>query len=814
MRIINTDKNSKVKSQNAKLKFKTKNLKFYVVVLTFAFCVFSLTAGCVQPNELEQAQSCVGKSDIYYQHSIERYKKLINKGKDLDRLYFELGRIYFSHGEFEKAIAELKQSNFIQAGKLLAISNYNLGKLADALDIFEKNNINEDEYLYYYGLTCEKLNLFDKALDIYKKIKGNKFLPQAVLRIDTIEKEAGYINIKQTDPGVYKIIQSAPLQDAYPQAGALILYCDEKVEVTKENTQISYLHYIVKILNDRGKEDFSETNIEYDSTYENVELQYARIIKPDGTVVNVGSRHIRDVSKYLNFPLYSNVRVFIISFPEITQGAVIEYKLKVYRNQLVNKKDFVMHYPLQSSEPIISANFEISLPKEKPLKLKILNEKYNDSNAALQPKVQEADNRLIYSWQFKNIPQIIPEANMPAQVEVNPVVLLSTFGSWQDIYQWWWGLSKDKIKADAAIQNKLKELTKGLAGDEEKIKSIYNFCAKEIRYVAVEYGQAGYEPHKAEDIFKNKYGDCKDQSILLVTMLKEAGFLAFPVLISTKDYYNMNADFPAVIFDHCIAAVSIKGKTVFMDPTAQTCSFEDLPGGDQDRQVLLFKEDSYEIKTTPLYPAEHNLVSQKVNIKVYNDESIGVKKDISTYGMYDQAQRFWLLFTPPQLIGERLKEKIQDISIGAKLNDYNIQNLDNLNKPVVLSYTFNGPEYMTMAGNLRIMPQLASADTAIVAKDKRKYAIDFGVLDQKETVFEIELPASFAIKYMPESVTEDSPWLKFSVEYSQNANKLKFRQVVELKKNIISEEDYPAFKAYFDKLAKKIKQRVILEKIK
>ncbi len=808
MRIINTGEKLKVKSK--KVKVKSQKLK----VLIFAFCILGLTAGCIQKDELELAQECVGKSDVYYQHAIERYKKLINKGKDLDRLYFELGRLYYSHGEFDKSKHALEKSAALQGHKLLAISDYKLGNFTDALEIFGKDNISDDEYLYYYGLTCEKLNLFDKALDIYKKIKGNKFIPLAQARINIIRNDGALQTIEQKDPNIYKIIQSAPSPEAYPQAGALILSCDERIEVTDKNSEVSDMHYVIKILNERGKEDFSESHIEYDSTYEKVELEYARTIKPDGTITDVGSRHIRDVSKYLNFPLYSNVRVYIISFPEITEGAVIEYKVKIYRNELINKKDFVINYPVQSSEPVIFADFTVTLPKGRTLNLRTLNEKYNNFNANLKPAINEQGTRLVYSWHFNNIPQIIPESNMPPNVEINPAILMSTFNSWQDIYNWWWALAKDKIKADKTIGNKVATLTGKLSSDEAKIRAIYNFCAKEIRYVAVEYGQAGYEPHKAEDIFQNKYGDCKDQAILLVTMLKNCGFTAWPVLISTNDYYNMNPDFPAVLFDHCIAAVQLKDKIIFLDPTAQTCSFDDLPGGDQDRQVLVFKENTFAIQLTPLYPAGHNLVKQAASIKINNDETITAKKDIFTYGMYDQAQRYWLLFTPPQLIEEKLKERIQEVSIGAKLSKYEIKNLDNLNEPVVLSYTFSGPEYLTIAGPLRIMPQLASLDSTMVARDKRKYPIDLTILDKKESVLEIEFPKNFTIKYMPQSVSEDSPWMSFKVEYTPKGDKLVFRQVAELKKKVIEEQDYPAFKAFFDKLARQIKQRVVLEKIK
>lgn len=789
-------------------------MKHYKLKTLSIFLISALLFGCIQQADLEQAKSLVKQSEDYYQEAITKYKNLISKGRDLDNLYFELGKLYFNRGGFAEAIEAFKKSATKDAKKYLAISYYRMGNFVDALEIFNQEELPDDEFLYYKGLTCEKLNLFDEATKTYRKIKDEKFRIKAEERIDVIEKEVGFKNIKDIDPKIYEIISRAPEEKEYPQAGALILHCDERIEISPQYTRVTYLHYIIKILNERGKENFSETHIDYDSTFEKVELEYARTIKPDGQVVDVGIRHIRDVSKYLNFPLYSNARVFIISFPEIIEGAYIEYKLKIHRNQLINKKDFVLSYPLQSSEPIINANFSVVMPKENPLHIKFINEKYNDFGADLNPRIDEINGRFVYNWQFKDIPQIIPESDMPPNVEVNPTILLSSFDSWQEIYNWWWLLTQDKIKADSAIKDKVKELIKDKSQDEDKVRAIYNFCSRKIRYVAVEYGQAGYEPHSASDIFKNKYGDCKDQAVLLITMLKEAGFNAFPVLIATRGYYNLNEDFPAVLFNHAIACVSLDDKIIFLDPTAETCAFSDLPGGDQGRKVLIFQEDGYKIHSTPLFPAEHNLIKQELKIKVNPDESILAQKSIFSFGVYDQTQRYWLLYTQPELIKETLKQKIQEISIGAKLNNYHIENLDNLNKPIVLNYDFSGPEYFTIAGNLRIMPQLSNLDASLVAKDKRRYAIDFGILDSNQIDLKIEIPKTFVIKYIPGNINEESPWLKFKVEYNRKGNSIHFRQKINLKNNLILVEEYSDFKKFFEALAKRLKQRIVLEKTK
>ena len=384
------------------------------------------------------------------------------------------------------------------------------------MEVFNKIGDKGDaEYLYFYGQTLEKNNLYDQALRIYSLIQKDRVFGRlAQSRLSTINLNSGQIAFAGVQEETKKAIQESPGEEKYPDASALYLLCDENIYLTEKAQLISDDHYVIKILNDRGKEAFGEVTLTYDSTYEKLELLYARTIKPDGTVVTVGDKNIRDVSLYMNFPLYSNVRAKIISMPEVAAGSVIEYKVKIYQSQLPNKKDFSTIYWLQMDEPILWQKCKIDVPASKSLRYKIINAGYNTFGFDMTPKVLQKADRRIYTLEFKNIPQIIPESSMPPMARANPYILFSTLQSWGDIYTWWRDLYRDKIAPDAAMKAKVRELTKDKKTPEEKLKAIYNFCAQEVRYVAVEYGDAGFEPHKAAEIFANKYGDCKDKAIL------------------------------------------------------------------------------------------------------------------------------------------------------------------------------------------------------------------------------------------------------------------------------------------------------------
>jgi len=152
---------------------------------------------------------------------------------------------------------------------------------------------------------------------------------------------------------------------------------------------------------------------------------------------------------------------------------------------------------------------------------------------------------------------------MPGWVDIALVILVSSFPDWRAFNKWWWGLTKDRIRADQAIRKKVADLTRNQKTPEEKAMAIYYDVASKIRYMGREYGEGGFRPHYANEVFANKYGDCKDQAILLVTMLREAGLSAYPVLIGTQGgMWDLQEPIPMSHFNHVIALAEIEGRNV------------------------------------------------------------------------------------------------------------------------------------------------------------------------------------------------------------------------------------------------------------
>jgi len=789
------------------------------VLLIFLFICY-LASPVLGKSHLELANEYAEQSEHFFQEAVNEYNLALKDPlSNTGEVRFLLSKLYYRHGKYSEAIKELSQiyeeekDNFAVA-KLLALSHFMQGDYTQALAIFDKFEESKDnEFLFFYGKTCEKQNLFDQAIKVYKRITEKDYKLLASERITTINAQIGVARVDEIENRfVRNLIKNAPGQEEYPNAGAIILLDDEKFEILPDYTATDETHFIVKILNDRGKH-YGEVELDYDSTYEKVELEYARTIRPDGTIVPVGDKHIRDVSRYLNYPLYSNARVKIISMPEVTEGAIIEYKARWDINKLVNKKDFSHHYGIQGYEPYLNQKLTVVVPVSYEFNFKSYNPGHTNYNVDFSPEIKEAGDKRIYIWEFKNAPEIIEEPSMPPWQEIVPSLSLSSFKRWEDIYDWWWNLAKDKVNVDKEIERKVRELTKDKKTQEEKVRAIYHWAASKVRYVAVEYGQAGFEPHSAIEIFKNKYGDCKDQAMLLIAMLRCSGISAHPVLIGTRGCWVLDEEFPVLTFNHAIVAAEVDGKTVFLDPTAETASFGDLPPSDQDRKVLVFYESGERIEKTPLFPSEHNKVSKIMEIRIHNDETVSATREIRTFGMYDQGQRAWLKYTKPVLIREQLKEKINTITPGGELLNYIISNVEDLNQPVEIRMEFKGPEFLTRAGKNRLLPKFGSLSASLVSREKRNFPLDFQVLNEDKTEIRVELPSHLTVKFLPPPIFRDTSWFTYVYKYAFSKGLISFEERLIEKKTSVSVEEYSEFKEVCEELARQTDKQVILEEL-
>ncbi|MCF7887132.1 MAG: DUF3857 domain-containing protein [Candidatus Omnitrophica bacterium] len=779
----------------------TKKISIILSILFFFGC-----STILNQSSLTNQDSFI-QLEKKYNHLSEKYQKKLKENPGNKKLRINLAKVYYSFRDYKKIEDILSGIDSDKAKLLLAKVLVKQKKYDQAIEAYQTiiDNLEDSEGLFLYGEVLEKKNLFPKAIEIYAKVK-KPYGAAAHKKIKSIQKKIENIfpeNVKKLSR------QAAAFITKREDEAVVILSVDESIEILPNHTSVSTIHIVKQVLKERGKES-AEVKIGYDSTYEKVELEYARTITKQAKVVYAGAENIRDVSRYLDFPLYSNSRAFIVSMPAVDIGSYLEYKVKIYSSKLVAEDNFNFIYRLQEKYPVFKAGFKLIAPKSKEVNIKYFNQN-QAKGINLEPSLSQKPEKKVYSWKFKELNSIVPEYNMPPYPYINPAILISSFSSWQEIYSWWFSLYADKLKISDEVNKVLKKLIKNKKIPQEKAKAIYEYVAKNIRYVAVEYGDSGYQPHSASEVFINKYGDCKDQAVLLVALMKKAGLDAYPVLIPTRGNYSIDKNFPSINFNHAIAAVRIDGKFIFMDPTSNTTPFGQIPLLDQDRTILLFLEEGYKILKTP--SSQDNGIDYLMEIDIDQSENAKIKRRVSSRGYFASSYRGYLKYSHPSRIKEDISQKMVEISSFSRLLDLNIKNEKDLDKNPILEYTFVADNFLNPSGSLRVLKPLSQFDfkASLISKETRDFPIDFEGIFSKKAEIRVNLPSNIEVKYLPDSRHFENKWLSLETAYKNKEKTINFSQNFSIKKRFVAKDEYQDFKEKFKKILYYLKSQVILE---
>jgi len=779
------------------------------IVLGILLGVVCTGCGSQDPGSLYR------QSRISYQKAVAVYQREIAKKPQAINVRLRLAGIFVQQKQYVELLQLLIGQTDPRAREYTAIALYYTGDPTSALEIFERlekeNHRMASSSLLLYGKILEEKNLFDKALSLYAQVHDAAFRAESAGRIQKIRLQ---IEQNTLDKETQAFIDAARKRTFESSPGAVILKADERIEITADNREVTKQHFLILIKEERAKEDFGEIHIPYDATYEKVNLHFARTIDPDGRIITVGKKNLRDVTKYLNYPLYSNAKVLIVSMSEVKVGSIIEYEAEITSSKLIADRHFCYRYTLRDKYPIVKASFFLQVPRDRAFHYKIINAQYTPEGVNLQPVVQNTATLQQYSWQFQDLPEIKDEPGRVPMAQINPIILISSFSDWQEIFTWWDGLYKDKLSVNQQMRNIVKEAVARYKGPFERAQALYEFCATQIRYVGVEYGEAGYMPHRAEDIFQNRYGDCKDQAILLVALLREAGLSAYPVLIPTKGNQQMQEDFPAVLYNHAIAAVEIAGAVYFMDTTAAVVQFTQIPRDDQARTVLIFTPKNYRIAKTPLIKDSTIHYVNRISLK--NGEDAFVERSVIPTGLFGAFQRAYYKYTEPYVVEQDIREKIKKRTPLAELVDYHIEAQPTLQSDPVLRYRYEAPRLLTRAGTFSIVPVLNEAriDEEWIAVAQREYPLDLQMLQTVRTTTSLQLPREMDVVSVPVSFTMSSPWLDFSMDYQRQAATIYFTESMQVKKTDVSPSEYREFKKQVETVLSKIREPLILQEKK
>ncbi len=618
-----------------------------------------------------------------------------------------------------------------------------------------------------------------------------------------------FSNGKKVDPEVSELIKKAPSAESFPDADVIYILDESVEEIFSDGRYKETVHMVYKIVSEEGK-DYGDCEIGYDSRTEEIHLLHARSISPDGEILPVRKNALEVVTPYSDFPEYSDYQELVFSLPGIEIGSIIDYKYAKEVEPTI-KGVFASRFFFQSYNPIFLSRYKLIVPQDMNVNHLFINpSKYTNSS----PITSFKSGRKIYSWESRNSPQILDEEFMPPLEEVAPNVLVTNMDSWDQFFQWWQNEIERKIKVDQAMTQKVEELTKNVEGFDEKVKALFDYVKREIRYVYVDLGTSGYTPASANEIFTNKYGDCKDQSTLLISMLKAAGIPAYYVLIPTRNMGDLIKDFPYPWqFDHCIVAVDRGDSYHYLDPTAEDYCFDYLPGGNQDRGVVIFKDDNPIFAKTPLAEPKKNAFLTQHRLQIKSDGSMKAEVEYKSVGSTEAYMRSIFIDSNPTETRELFEKTIYKFSPGANLLDYSHSNPLDFNNRFTTTFKYRVDDYCNKAGNLLIFQLPVQFGSCLTAeKEMRRYPIFHNSLYSSNDVVEFNIPKGYEVYHLPERVDLKNPFFEFHSSYELQGTSVLYQEEFLENAVKIAAEDYAYYRQSCQKADKSRERYVVFRK--
>ncbi|MDH4101174.1 MAG: DUF3857 domain-containing protein, partial [Nitrospirota bacterium] len=467
-----------------------------------------------------------------------------------------------------------------------------------------------------------------------------------------------------TDPA--QILAQSPSPMDYPHAGSVVMLDEADVVVRNDGSFTMTSHQIVKIFNIRGR-GRSVVKLPYNAAYENIRIETARTIRKDGTVTAVKPDAIMDSALVAGREGFRDLRVKTLSLPALEDECIIEYQWTVERQKPLMPGHYWEEWRSQDFDPVMVSRLSLTLPAK-------MSPRTSSHNLAVEPVVTASkDGTTTRVWEVKNSPALQAEPLMPPFRELAAWFGVSTIGSWDDVARWLSGIFEPGLKAAWDIEATVKRLTIGKKSEEEKAKAIFYWISSTIKHVGLDPGVSGFRPHSAEVVNRHQYGDSMDMAVLLIAMLRQAGIEAWPAFLPTSDSPVIDRSLPhPAQFAHCIVLAKINGKEVWLDPTAETLRFGDLPASDRGADAFIVRDGRGDFRKTPEYGRDENGVFFENTMKLSEDGTLEGSVVREIRGDEAMQGRLDYKYGKPDDIKDSLQKSLSYLSVGARLDGYQI----------------------------------------------------------------------------------------------------------------------------------------------
>lgn len=592
---------------------------------------------------------------------------------------------------------------------------------------------------------------------------------------------------------------NSPLPEHDERAEAVVLYSQTTLTVLSAEKIRTQVREAYKILRPEGRE--RGTVWVYLNSHRKVRSLHGWCIPTTGKDYEVKDKDALEASPPMiaGIELVQDIKARVLHIPAPDPGNIVGFEYEIEEEPLFLQSTWAF----QGSDPVRESHYSLQLPENWEFKSSWLN------HDEVKPAAAEKNR---WDWSVKNIKGLRREPDMPPFKGVGGQLIVSlfppggtalnSFADWSGMGKWYWNLTENRTEASPQIKQEVAALTASQSTDLARMQALANFVQRDIRYVAIELGIGGWQPHAAAEIFSNRYGDCKDKVTLLRSMLREIGIESYNVAIYTMRG-AVTAQTPANNgFNHVIDAIRLPagfsdptiiasidhpklGKLLFFDPTDDVTAFGQIRGALQANYGLLVTPNGGELVELPQQPARMNSINRTAHLNL--DSNGTLKGDVTEIRVGDRArsERHRLLTISKDT--DRIKpveSLLADSVANFRITHASFANLNRTDLPFTWDYSFEAQNYAKSSGNLLLVrPRiLGSKGRGILeTKEPRQFPIEFEGPSHDSDTFDITIPPGYVVDDIPPPVDADYSFASYHAKTEVKDNQIHYSRTFEVK---------------------------------
>lgn len=373
----------------------------------------------------------------------------------------------------------------------------------------------------------------------------------------------GSFTIKPSPKWVRTVVPAEdPKTAAVPPGSSSSQLLDDEQTKVGNGTVERYYHMVRRVDSTSGLDDLSQLRFYFEPSYQQLAIHFVRIQRGAQIIDALRPGEIKTIQQEdeLDQQLYNGSLATLIFVNDLRVGDVVDYAYSITGENPVLGGRFTDTLYLADSSPIQELFLRVLYPTDRKLEIK-------NNHIELSPSSQTLGSDTEYIWYRKHVPGIDTDDYIPVWFQPYPSVTLSEFPDWASVVGWALPFYRDSPLKNSELRAKIAQWKQANSLSEGAIGAL-RFVQDEIRYLGIELGRYSHQPTEPDQVFARRFGDCKDKSRLLTSILNEMGIEAAPALINSHSRSSIDSWQPTpYAFDHVIVRAVINGKTYWFDPT-------------------------------------------------------------------------------------------------------------------------------------------------------------------------------------------------------------------------------------------------------